>query len=65
MEDGIHQTSRLRLRASGFPFQIAIADLIRTVPNGIVLEEEFPWQNEEGNGRFLDILATKTNYPRH
>lgn len=47
------------LRASGFPFQIAVADLVRRAPGWRVVDEEWPWQEAAGQDRFLDLVAEK------
>jgi hypothetical protein len=49
------------LLASGFPFQTAIAETIRHVPNWRVAVEEFPWRDETGADRFLDLEMFRQN----
>ncbi len=46
------------LMASGFPFQTAVANVIRQTQNWSVETEEFPWQDDSGSERFLDAIAT-------
>ncbi len=45
------------LLASGFPFQTAVAGIIRVTPNWTLDVEEFPWRDAGGEDRFLDIVA--------
>jgi len=46
------------LMASGFPFQTAITNVIKQTPNWKIMNEEFPWKDDSGSERFLDIIAT-------
>lgn len=45
------------LLASGFPFQTAVAGIIRATPNWTLAHEEFSWRDAGGEDRFLDIVA--------
>lgn len=54
----IPQSVRGALLASGFPFQTAVAEVVRGVRNWSLVREEFPWQDDTGAERFLDIVAT-------
>jgi hypothetical protein len=47
------------LLASGFPFQTAITELVRSTPNWTVAREEFPWRDETGSDRFLDLVVER------
>jgi hypothetical protein len=49
------------LLASGFPFQTAITDAVKRVPDYRVLAEEFPWQDDTGADRFLDLVVFRHN----
>jgi hypothetical protein len=49
------------LLASGFPFQTAIAQVIRQVPDCSIVAEEFPWRDDTGADRFLDLVIRKHN----
>jgi hypothetical protein len=49
------------LLASGFPFQTAIADVVRHVPDWSIEKEEFPWRDDTGTDRFLDLVVCKNN----
>jgi hypothetical protein len=42
---------------SGFPFQTAVADVIRQTPQWSIETEEFPWQDNNNSVQFLDIVA--------
>ncbi len=44
------------LLASGFPFQTAISDSVRQMPNCRVEAEEFPWRDGNGADHFLDLV---------
>jgi len=46
------------LMASGFPFQTAITSVIQQTPNWNIITEEFPWRDDNGSERFLDLVAT-------
>jgi hypothetical protein len=50
------------LLASGFPFQTAVAGIVREVPNCDLVREEFPWRDIGGEDRFLDIVVTKHRF---
>ena len=56
----IPQEIRAALQGSGFPFQTAVAYVVRTQPSWQVHASEFPWQDPAGNGQFLDLVATTT-----
>jgi hypothetical protein len=45
------------LLASGFPFQTAITEVVKKVPYYRVAAEEFPWRDEAGADRFLDLIV--------
>jgi len=46
------------LRSSGFPFQTAVANVIRDVSGWSVCASEYPWRTSTGDNQFLDIVAT-------
>jgi len=46
------------LVASGLPFQTAVAQVIRHSDYALS-NEEFPWRDEAGSDRFLDLVAVK------
>lgn len=46
------------LQSSGFPFQTAVAYVIRSLPGWSVYASEYPWQAPGGDGQFLDLIAT-------
>jgi len=45
------------LQSSGFPFQTAVAHVIRSSPPWSVYASEYPWRTP-GDGQFLDLIAT-------
>lgn len=46
------------LLASGFPFQTAVARLVHTsVADWSLSEQEFPFRDEDGSDKFLDVVA--------
>ncbi len=45
------------LLSSGFPFQTAIAQVIRAEPDWEVAAEEWSWQDADGSNQFVDIVA--------
>lgn len=45
------------LLKSGFPFQTAVADVVRRTPGWSVTAEEFPWRDDLGEDHFLDLAA--------
>lgn len=47
------------LLASGFPFQTAITETVRHVPGCTVIAEEFPWRDDTGADRFLDLVVLR------
>jgi hypothetical protein len=49
------------LLASGFPFQTAISEVVRHVPDWKIEAEEFPWRDDSGADRFLDLVISKQN----
>jgi len=49
------------LSASGFPFQTAVAHAVALVPGWTLQYQEYPWRDESGSDRFLDIVAIKGN----
>jgi len=56
------QAASNALLASGFPFQTAIARVVRQATDCKVICEEFPWRDTGGEDRFLDIVATKQRF---
>jgi len=50
------------LQASGFPFQTAVAQLIRNSKGWKVHTTEFPWRGPKDDDRFLDIIATNKQF---
>jgi len=46
------------LRASGFPFQTAVAHAVRTTSGWSVHASEYPWQDPAGTDQFLDLVIT-------
>jgi hypothetical protein len=46
------------LQSSGFPFQTAVAHVIRSSPGWSVYASEYPWQIPGSDGQFLDLIAT-------
>jgi hypothetical protein len=49
------------LLASGFPFQTAITKVVCDVPDCRIEAEEFPWRDDTGADRFLDLVVRKHN----
>ncbi|KRT69644.1 MAG: hypothetical protein XU15_C0009G0004 [candidate division NC10 bacterium CSP1-5] len=49
------------LRGSGFPFQTAVAHVIRGSPGWSVHASEYPWQGPGNDSQFLDLIATDKN----
>lgn len=49
------------LQSSGFPFQTAVANVIRAVPGWSVYASEYPWRTSTGDNQFLDIIATNNS----
>jgi hypothetical protein len=47
------------LQSSGFPFQTAVAHVIRAVPGWSVYASEYPWRTYAGDHQFLDLVAKK------
>jgi hypothetical protein len=45
------------LLASGFPFQTAIAEVVKSVAGFDVARQEFPWRDHTGTDRFLDLVV--------
>jgi hypothetical protein len=45
------------LLASGFPFQTAVARIVKHAATYTLVAEEFAWRDETGNDRFLDLIA--------
>jgi len=54
----VPETVLAALQGSGFPFQTAVAGVIRTSRGWSVYETEYPWQTTSGDGQFLDLVAT-------
>ena len=50
------------LVASGFPFQSAVAELIRQLNGWNIVREEFPWRDDDGTDQFLDVIATNGQF---
>ena len=50
------------LVASGFPFQTAVAEVVRQISGWRIVREEFPWRDDDGTDQFLDIVATKGQF---
>jgi len=46
------------LVASGFPFQTAVAHVVRQCDGWQLLGQEVPWRDDDGTDQFLDIVAT-------
>jgi len=46
------------LQGSGFPFQTAVAHVIRAVRGWSVHASEYPWRTSVGDYQFLDLVAT-------
>jgi len=49
------------LQSSGFPFQTAVAHVIRAVRGWSVHASEYPWRTSAGDYQFLDLVATNHN----
>ncbi len=49
------------LQSSGFPFQTAVAHVIRAVAGWSVYASEYPWRTSAGDHQFLDLVATNRN----
>jgi len=47
------------LVASGFPFQTAVAQLVRQCRNYSLVAEELPWRDDAGTDQFLDLVAVR------
>jgi hypothetical protein len=65
MADQMSQTTQQvtnAILASGFPFQTAVAEVIRQVKGCTVVEEEFPWRDEAGTDQFLDLVVKKSYF---
>ena len=54
----IPEAVRGALQSSGFPFQTAVAHVIRAAPGWKVYASEYPWQGPGGDDQFLDLVAT-------
>lgn len=50
------------LLASGFPFQTAVARIVKSADGWRILAEEVPWRDIGGEDRFLDIVAVKHRF---
>jgi hypothetical protein len=50
------------LKRSGFPFQTAVADVIRRSKGWSVHASEYPWRGPENDDRFLDLVATNNKF---
>jgi hypothetical protein len=57
--DEVPQAAIAALLKSGFPFQTAIARIVRHARGCRLLDEEVPWPDEGGPDRFLDLVAEK------
>jgi hypothetical protein len=49
---------RAALNSSGFPFQTAVAHVVRAVPGWSVSASEYVWQTRDGETHFLDLVVT-------
>jgi len=49
------------LQSSGFPFQTAVASVVRATTGWSVFASEYPWRTADGNDQFLDLIATHSN----
>lgn len=47
------------LLSSGFPFQTAITEIVKTLSNHTIAAIEFPWRDELGTDRFLDLIVRR------
>lgn len=47
------------LLASGFPFQTAVASIVRGTNGYTLAGEEVAWKDEMGNDQFLDLVAER------
>jgi len=47
------------LLASGFPFQTAVARVVRQTPRCTLAGEEIAWRDGTGTDQFLDLVAQK------
>jgi hypothetical protein len=61
-EDSVTKQVIASLRKSGFPFQTAIASVVRGVADCEVKKEEYPWRDDTGVVRFLDLVVSKHNF---
>lgn len=50
------------LRASGFPFQTAVAHAVRATSGWSVDASEYPWQDRAGTDHFLDLIITNGKF---
>jgi hypothetical protein len=57
--DSSKQTIIGAILGSGFPFQTAIAHVVKGVPDCEIRKEEFPWRDGTGADRFLDLVVFK------
>lgn len=49
------------LQGSEFPFQTAVAQVIRAAAGWSVYSSEYPWRTSSGDHQFLDLVARKGN----
>ena len=57
MDSGANGHMLSVLGESGFPFQIAIADLVGNCHGWEIVATEYPWQDAKGVDHFLDFVA--------
>ena len=50
------------LQGSGFPFQTAVVQVIRTSPGWSIHATEYPWIGPKQDDQFLDIVATSNRF---
>ena len=50
------------LKSSGFPFQTAVAHVIRSSKGWSIHASEYPWRGPANDDRFLDIVATNGKF---
>jgi hypothetical protein len=62
IEDSVTKQVIPSLQKSGFPFQTAIASVVRAVADCEIKKEEFPWRDDIGVVRFLDLVISKHNF---
>ena len=50
------------LNRSGFPFQTAVAHVIRHSKGWAVHASEYPWRDSDNSDNFLDLVATNGKF---